>query len=381
MNERHRHVVRVRYRWRGLAMVSLAVLVACGGAQTSRPAPAADAGLTSDFVQRPLPNPTSQVILNWAPLPDGREWGSTAGIDIGPDGNVWAYDRCGGLFLDGGCEDNPDRDPIFKFNRETGEVMTSFGAGLTVLPHGLHVDAEGNVWLTDGQGNEAGTKGHQVIKFSPEGEVLLRLGEAGHPGSGPGQLNEPNDVITAPNGDIFVADGHSGQDPDPPPGATGRILKFDKDGNFIKQWGEIGFRPGQFRTPHALAFDSQGRLYVADRGNHRIQIFDQDGNLLDIYVQYGRISGLFITPDDTLYAVDSESNDTRHPGWSTGVRIGASREDRVLSFIPPHTTTDPWGAAGEGVAVDADGNVYIAEGPISRPFAGSGITKYVAAGN
>ena len=152
----------------------------------------------------------------------------------------------------GGCEENSHLDPIFKFNKDTGDVMASFGAGLFVLPHGIHVDTDGNVWVTDSQGNESGTKGHQVIKFSPDGEVLLTLGTAGQPGSGPGQLNEPCDVITAPNGAIFVSDGHSGQNPDPPAGATGRILKFSADGTFIKEWGEIGFRPGQFRTPHAM---------------------------------------------------------------------------------------------------------------------------------
>lgn len=364
--------------------LTLTALVACGGASTEPPAavpetsPASE--LTSDFVSRPLPNPTSEVLLNWAPLPDGREWGTTAGIDIGPDGHIWAYDRCGGG-LRGSCEDTPDLDPVLKFDRHTGELLTSFGAGLFVTPHGFHVDAEGNVWVTDFAGNEEGTKGHQVIKFSPEGEVLMRLGEAGVPGTGPGQLNQPCDVITAPNGDIFVSDGHNGQNADPAPGSTGRILKFDKDGNFIKAWGEIGFRPGQFRTPHALAFDSQGRLFVADRGNHRIQIFDQDGNLLDIYYQHGRISGLFITEDDTLYAIDSESDETRHPGWLNGVRIGPAREDRVTAFIPPipYHTRPLQGVAGEGVAVDADGNVYAAEGPNSREAAGGGITKYVAA--
>jgi len=316
--------------------------------------------------------------------PVARGRGGTLGFC--PDGHVWAYDRCGGGLGGGvgvGCEASPDRDPIYKFDRNTGEVLTSFGAGLLVSPHGLHVDRDGNVWVTDSNGNEAGTKGHQVIMFSPEGEVLMRLGEAGVPGSGPGQLNQPCDIITAPNGDIFVADGHSGQNDDPPPGSTGRILKFDKDGNFIKAWGELGFRPGQFRTPHALAFDSQGRLFVADRGNHRIQIFDQEGTLLDTYVQHGRISGLFITDDDTLYSIDSESHETRHPGWMTGVRIGPAGEDRVTGFIPGHAdqTRALQGVAGEGVAVDADGNVYAAEGPGSRATAGGGITKYVRAGS
>ena len=375
------------FRFVLFAPLALVLLPACGGGQPAAPEPEPEAqqneGLTNDFVERLLPNPTSEVIINWAPLPGGREWGTTAGIDIDPaDGHIWAYDRCG-AGLRQACENAPDLDPIFKFDRHTGEVLTSFGAGLFVTPHGFHVDSDGNVWATDFDGNDEGTKGHQVFKFSPEGEELMRLGEAGVAGSGPGQFNQPTDVITAPNGDIFVADGHSGQNPDPPPGATGRILKFDKDGNFIKEWGEIGFRPGQFRVPHGLAFDSQGRLYVADRGNHRIQIFDQDGNLLEIYLQHGRVSGIFITDDDTLYAIDSESSVTRHPGWMNGVRIGPAGEDRLIGFIPPHAheSRPLAGAAGEGVVVDADGNVYAAEGPNSREAAQGGITKYVAAGN
>jgi len=365
-----------------LTCVALMTVIACGGAAPAEEemAEATEPNTSTGFIDLQLPNPTSEVITQWAALPDGRTWGSTAGIDIGPDGHVWVYDRCGANGLDGGCEANPDVDPILKYDRNTGEMLANFGAGLFVLPHGLHVDDDGNVWVTDSQGNEGGTKGHQVIKFSPEGEELMRLGEAGQPGSGPGQLNEPCDVIVAPNGDIFVSDGHSGQSPDPPAGRTGRILKFDSEGNFIMEWGEIGFRPGQFRTPHALEFDSQGRLFVADRGNHRIQIFSQDGELLDIYQRYSRISGLFITADDTLYAIDSESQETNHYGWLNGVRVGSANEDRVTGFIPPHIPTDGrvlQGLAGEGIAVDEDGNVFVAEGPASRPTAGGGLTKYV----
>ena len=330
-----------------------------------------------DPASKNLPNPNPTVIKEWGPLPDGRSWGSTAGVEIGPDGHVWAYDRCGAYALAGDC-DTSNVAPILKFDRSTGEVLTSFGAGLFVLPHGLHVDREGNVWVTDSQGNDAGTKGHQVIKFSPEGKVLMRLGKAGVAGAGLDTFNQPCDVITAPNGDIFVADGHSGQNDNPSPGSTGRIVKFTKDGRYIKEWGRIGTAPGEFRTPHALAFDSQGRLFVADRGNHRVQIFDQEGNFLDAFYQFGRVSGLFIDANDTLYAIDSESNPTRHPGWKTGIRIGRTTEDRVAAFIPPHETDrGPHGTAGEGVAVDPEGNVYAAEGPGSRPVAGGGLTKYL----
>jgi DNA-binding beta-propeller fold protein YncE len=329
-----------------------------------------------DPASRNLPNPNPVVMKGWGTLPDGRTWGSSAGLDVGPDGHIWTYDRCGAIALTGGCDTNLV-DPILKLDRTTGKVLANFGKGLFVLPHGIHVDRDGNVWVTDSQGNKAGTKGHQVIKFSPKGEVLMRLGRAGVAGDGPDTFNEPCDVITAPNGDIFVADGHSGQGATPPPGSTGRIMKFTKDGKFVRQWGRIGTGPGEFRTPHALAFDAKGRLFVADRGNHRIQIFDQDGKLLDTYRQFSRISGLFITPDDTLYAIDSETNAMNHPGWITGIRIGRANADKVTAFITPHEVEGrAFGAAGEGVAVDRDGNVYAAEGPTSRPIAGAGLTKY-----
>ena len=367
-------------RLRFASLVGIAVIVMSAGwprAQSGASSPQFFVPVIVDPAASPVPNPTPTIIKEWGPLPDGRRWGSTAGVDIGPDGHVWAYDRCGDYGLGGGC-DNSNVDPILKFDRHTGEVLTSFGAGLFVVPHGIHVDSDGNVWVTDFGGNEAGTKGHQVIKFSPEGEVLMRLGQAGVAGSGPDTFNRPCDVITAPNGDIFVGDGHDGQSDNPPPGTTGRIMKFTKDGEFIKEWGRVGSAPGEFRTPHALVFDSQGRLFVADRGNHRIQIFDQDGNYIDSYYQFGRVSGLFITADDTLYAIDSESTETSHPNWRTGVRIGKTTEDKVTAFIPPHfSDTKPLGVAGEGVAVDTDGNVYAAEGPGSLPAAGGGLTKYV----
>ena len=346
------------------------------------PPPAGTTGTPADMATDPalknLPNPNPKVITNFGPLPGGRVWGTTAGADIGPDGHVWAYDRCGGGLGDGGCERNPV-DPVFKFDRNSGKVLAQFGAGLFVNPHGLHVDRQGNVWVTDFAANEAGTKGHQVFKFSPTGEVLMRMGVAGKPGNDSTHFNQPTDVITAPNGDIFVADGHAGQGAEQaPPGSTGRIMKFSPDGTFIKQWGRIGSGVGEFRTPHAMAFDSQGRLFVADRGNHRIQIFDQEGTHLATYYQHGRVSDVFITPADMLYTIDSETREANHPGWKTGIRIGSTKADAVTAFIPPHASKErPMGVAGEGVAVDASGNVYAAEGPGSRPAVDGGLTKYV----
>ena len=354
-------------------------------------APAMPAGNPISGEGMPNPNPT--VTPNWGTLPEGREWGSTAGIDIDPiDGQIWAYERCGaGTFGSGAptnCDLNPV-DPIFKFDRHTGEVLANFGSGVMVTPHGIHVDAEGNVWVTDFAVNAEGTKGHQVHKFSSDGELMMSLGTAGQPGSGPNQLNQPNDVITGPDGSIYVSDGHNGQgmttnqamEEGLAAGNTARILKFSPDGTFIKEWGQIGVRHGEFRTPHALAFDSQGRLWVADRGNHRLEIFDQEGNYLESRYAYGRISGIFIK-DEMVYAIDSESSPTSHPNWRNGVRIGPVDGDHITAFIPPFERENRvyQGTAGEGVAVDADGNVYAAEGPNSLAFAGGAFTKYTASG-
>ncbi|MGI9249574.1 MAG: hypothetical protein ACR2PR_00005 [Pseudohongiellaceae bacterium] len=339
-----------------------------------------------------IPNPNPGLETNWGTLPSGRNWGSTAGIDIDPtDGHIWAYERCGASSFGGGvpvnCDNNPV-DPIFKFHRRTGEILANFGGGVMQTPHGIHADSDGNVWVTDFVSNAERTKGHQVHKFSPDGELLMSLGIPGQAGSEPGQFNGPNDVIVAEDGSIFVSDGHSGQnmttnsamEEGREAGATGRIIKFTADGTYVKEWGQIGVRHGEFRTPHALEFDSRGRLWVADRGNHRLEIYDQDGNYLESRYAYGRISGIFITEDDMVYAIDSESGPINHIGWRNGVRIGHIDSDVITGFIPPFEREDRLyqGTAGEGVAVDADGNVYAAEGPNSLSQAGGAFTKYAA---
>ncbi len=307
-----------------------------------------------------LPNPF-RSIDGWAVLPDGRTWGSTAGVDIDPDGiHLWVIDRCGG----NSCADS-DVDPILKFDPD-GHVVASMGAGLFLFPHGLHIDRDGNVWVTDAQGpnpanpNTAG-KGHVAIKLSPQGEVLLTLGTPGVGGDGSGALlNTPNDVVTDLDGNIYVGDGHGGQNANATPETVARIVKFDRSGRLLQSWGQWGSGPGDLRTPHALDMDSRGRLIVGDRGNNRIQIFETDGTYVGEFKQFGRPSGIYVTYDDIIYVADSESefDDTRNPGWKAAIRAGSLRDGIVTTLIDGAVDAYPSGSNPEGVAVDAAGNVY-----------------------
>jgi len=285
-----------------------------------------------------------QVVANHFKLPEGRTMGSSAAIDIDRDGHsVWVFERCGGASQAQACAAS-NLAPVLKFD-SSGKLVASFGAGMFVSPHGIHVDRQGNIWLVDGAAKDA--KGDQVFKFSPDGKVLMTLGKAGVAGDGPDTFGPPSDVLVAPNGDVFVADGHGGN-------TNARIVKFSKNGKFIKTWGKKGSGPGEFDTPHSLAMDSSGRLFVADRGNSRIQIFDQDGKFLVEWKQFGRPSGIYIDKNDVLYAADTQSDEKINPGYKRGIRIGSAKDGKVTALIPD---ADPDGT-GEGVAADADGNIY-----------------------
>jgi sugar lactone lactonase YvrE len=317
------------------------------------------------------PNPY-KTVDGFFKLPEGRVWGSISTVEPDIDGrSIWIVDRCGANSCVGS-----KLPVVLKFDA-SGKLVHSFGAGMFVFPHVIHVDAQGNVWVVDGlppaagrSGAPAPSGGHYVVKFSPEGKVLLTLGMAGMTGTDTMHFNQPSDVITAPNGDIFVADGHGGN-------TNARIVKYNRDGKFIKEWGTKGTGPGQLDTPHALAMDSRGRLFVADRGNNRIQIFDQEGKLLDQWHQFSRPSGVYIDKNDVIYVADSESNKSRNHGeWKRGIRIGSARDGKVTAFIPddnPKVDEGPLaGTSGpEGVAADAQGNVYGAE------VGQKGVKKYV----
>ena len=293
--------------------------------------------------------PSDNYLLDQAffKLPAGRTIGSTAGFAIHPDEtSIWVFDRCGANDCVGS-----ELAPIMQFDMD-GHHLTSFGANLFVRPHGLHVDSDGNVWVSDGEGPDGEDPrrdgmGHQVFKFSPEGQLLMALGKPGIAGDGPDEFNQPSAVYVAANGDIFVGDGHGGQ-------SNARIVKFDAQGRFIKTWGSQGEGQGQFETPHALAMDSRGLLYVGDRGNALVQVFDQEGSFIRQWSQFGRPSGIYIDRNDILYVTDSSSSARNNPGYERGIRIASVRDGRVTAFIDDPDAT----GTQEGVFADSGGNVY-----------------------
>jgi len=314
---------------------------------------AATASLTSavfaqskDVPRNDLPQPY-RTTRDWGQLPPGVKWAAVTAVEPGPDGTIYVVHRC----FANSCADRKEA-PILKYDAN-GKLLKSWGEGMFIFPHGATVDRDGNLWVTDARGENG--KGHQVFKFNPDGKVLMTLGKAGVSGSGPDSFDQPTDVLVAPNGDIFVADSHRS-------GKNNRIVKFTKEGKYIKEWGKKGSGRGEISEPHTIAMDSRGRLFVGDRENNRIQIFDQEGKYLDEWRQFGRPSGIFIARDDTIYVTDSESGpDTgahELTGIKKGIRIGSARDGKVTAFIEDSESTASDHSGAEGIGVDAQGNVY-----------------------
>jgi DNA-binding beta-propeller fold protein YncE len=324
---------------RRIRMTILAAAMAVAGAIS---APAWAQGNAPPSIDLPDPYGAATV---FGQLPAGRTWGGTTTVAVDRDGkSIWVFERCGGE----SCADSK-LPPILHFD-PTGKLLASFGAGMFVFPHGIAVDPDGNIWVADADGKNG--KGQQVVKFSPSGKVLMKLGKAGMPGDAPGYFNRPTGVAIARNGDVFVSDGHGGD-------SNARVVKFSKTGVFLTAWGTKGSGPGQFDVPHAIAVDSHERVYVADRSNSRIQVFDANGKFLADWRQFGRPSGVYVDGNDMIYVADSQTTDkagcTSDPGCRHGIRVGNASDGSVKYFIPR-----PEGdlVGPEGVAVDAKGTVY-----------------------
>jgi sugar lactone lactonase YvrE len=295
-------------------------------------------------------SPPFSRIDGYLKMPDGRHMGSTSSVAGDSHGNIWVAERCGA----NDCAGSP-LDPVMEFDAQ-GNFIKAFGAGQILFPHFIFIDKADHVWIVDDHDN--GKIGDDVIEYDQNGHVLKTLGTPGVAGNDAAHFREPSSVLVAPNGDIFVGDGHSQGK------GNARIVKFDANGKFLAQWGGHGFGPGQIEIPHCLAMDSKGRLFVGDRGNNRMDIFDQNGKFIASWSQFGRPSGCYIDGKDNLYVADSESHTNHHPGWMRGVRIGNVKDGVVVAFIPDDPGIDPdkMGTSnGEGIWADADGVIYDAE--------------------
>src|SRR6266850_4531585 len=323
----------------GLAVALLTTVAAAGLASAQPSYPCTE---TNDN----LPNPY-RLVANWASPP--RPWMPVNAVAVDSNNNLWAVDRC----------ETDTCVPVIELGPD-GKTLKNFGAGLFVEPHQAAVDKDGNVWVADAAAKDG--KGMQVTKLSPDGRVLLKLGK---PGQGAGQsgldiFDSPTGVAVASNGDIYISEGHGEAKPN-----NSRIMVFTKDGKFVKTFAGGGTGDGQLRSPHAIAFDSQDHLYVADRGNSRVVVFDKDGKFLAAWKQFGRPSGVSVDKNDMLYVIDSQSSDNQgaanyNPGCQRGIRVGSVNDGKVTAYIPPPPPADPKWQPAIGITADQNGNIYAA---------------------
>ena len=264
---------------------------------------------------------TYQLVANWAQLPPGTKWGRMTAVDVDATGTIYVLQRS-------------EPSKVMAFDPQ-GKLLRTWGEGLFPEAHGLRVDRDGNVWITE-------RMLHQVMKFTPDGRLLLELGQKGVAGDNTSvdKFNGPSDLVFAPNGDFFVSDGES---------TNARVVKYSKDGKFVKFWGTKGAGPGELEVPHSIAMDSRGRLYVANRTNKRIEVFDQDGHFLSQIRNAGTPYGLFITKDDLLYVVDGTQGNP-----DEFLTVVDTRDGSVVAQI--HGLTGP-----HMVSVSASGDIYVAE--------------------
>jgi DNA-binding beta-propeller fold protein YncE len=321
-----------------------------------------------------LPNPY-RLVEGWPTLPknmNGGHWGEVIRVHIDAKGNIWVFHRCfntvppGHATCIGRGDSNP---PILEFD-PSGKLLKSFGVGLFAYPHGFTIDGDGNLWASDvndeamvlgmsAKNSDGAIMGQEVLKLSLEGKVLMMLGKEGVAGNGPDTFDRPTGVAVAPNGDIFVTDGHF-----PNSHGNARVVKFAKDGRFVKAWGRKGAEPGEFDDPHDIFVGgSHDWVYVADRRNSRIQVFDQDGNFIAAWKQFGQPSSVFVGKDDTIYVGASFPDPTAKKGEMRGITIGNAKDGSLTAFIPDPADLDKVdvGSSASGIAADDMGTIYAAD--------------------
>jgi 6-bladed beta-propeller len=321
-----------------------------------------------------LPNPY-RMVEGWPTLPknmNGGHWGEVIRVHVDARGNIWVFQRCFNVVPPGSATcvgRGPANPPILEFDA-SGKLLKSFGAGLFAYPHGFTIDGDGNLWTTDVNDTETVLgmsarnadgviMGQEVLKLSPDGKVLMMLGKEGVAGAGRDGFDRPTGVAVAPNGDVFVSDGH-----DPNKHNAGRVVKFSRDGRFIKEWGRKGAAPGDFDEPHDIFVGgSRSWIYVADRKNNRIQVFDQEGKFIAAWKQFGQPSSVFVGKDDTIYVGGSYPDPSAKKGELRGITIGNAIDGSLKAFIPDPADLDKVirGTSASGIAADSMGSIFAAD--------------------
>ncbi len=283
---------------------------------------------------------TYEVDPTWPQKPKDFVWGHMPGVAVDEEDNVYIFTRS-----------NP---PVQVYNAN-GKFLRAWGSETIGKAHHIKIDHQGYVWISD-------IDNHVVQKYTPKGKLLLTIGTKGKAGRDKTHLNKPTDMVVAPNGDVFVSDGYG----------NARVVHFDKNGKYINEWGELGHKPGQFSIPHAIAMDSKGHIFVADRNNVRIQVFDQRGELLDVWNNLITPWGFWVTKNDEIWVCGSSPMQWRKTDNALGcppkdqIFMKFNSEGRVLQLFTLPKGLDGLERPGEvnwvhAMAVDSRGNIYVGD--------------------
>jgi peptidylamidoglycolate lyase len=303
-----------------------------------------DGVCASSDAQAPAGHGGYQVVHGWPALSDGYVLGQVSGVAVDSQSDVFVFHRADHPWLA-----NPDtvtitQPTLLRLDAATGGIRSSFGVGQFVVPHGLRIDAQGHLWVTD-----VGLQ--QVFELSHEGKLLRSFGTAGEAGTDAAHFDQPTDVAVAPDGSIYVADGYG----------NSRVVEFAASGSYVTEWGTFGTGPGQFDTPHSIALDAKGRIYVADRGNSRIQRFDTSGHFIDEWksADLGRPWAVTIAADGSVFVVDGGDQNPVPPDRGHLLRL--DQTGKVLDKWSSFGNYDGQIYWGHAIAVSAAGDVFVGD--------------------
>jgi DNA-binding beta-propeller fold protein YncE len=268
---------------------------------------------------QPVPELGYKLTPGFFNTPESVRPGEASGVALNSKGHIFLFQRA---------------KPMLTEYDEHGAYLRSLAEGAFTHPHGLRIDPDDNIWTTD-------DGSHLVLKLSPAGQVLLVLGRKDVAAESDWLFNQPTDVAFAKNGDVYVSDGYG----------NSRVVKFDREGKFLKAWGKYGTAPGEFNLPHSVAVDAAGNVYVGDRENKRIQIFDADGNFLKQWTGIGYPYGLCITPDQHVWMIDG--------GYDRILEL--DRDGKILGALSEPGHAPGQIAWGHFLAVGKDKKIYVAE--------------------